>query len=113
MGAAQSEGGRSVASISIKKYMGYLSEKRSTAEVKKMVKDFVRGMVKGREMGVLCADGTMKPVLCGLARTLDVFKIKAGDQTRKVRLAEVMRTVHGAPDDLSDLETPLDENCAT
>jgi len=36
---AQSEGGRSVASVSVKKYMGYLSEPKSPSEVKRMVKD--------------------------------------------------------------------------
>lgn len=109
---AQSEGGRSVASVSVKKYMGYLSEPKSPAEVKKMVKDFVRQMVKGRDMSVLRADGALHPVLCRLTRELDVLKIKAGDQTRKVQLAEVERIVHGA-EELSDLETPLDESCAT
>lgn len=103
-----------MASTSIRKYMGYLSESRSPQEVKKMVKEFVRQMVKGREVGVLCADGTLKPVLCGLTRSLDTFRIKSGEQTRKVRLAEVERVVHGATEDLSnDLETPLDNMCAT
>merc|ERR1712217_676988 len=106
-------GGASVASVSIRQYMGYLSEQRSPAEVKKMVKDFVRQMVKGREMGVLRADGAVKPVLCGLTRSLDVFRIKSGSETRKVALSEVDRVVHGSPEDLSDLETPLDDLCST
>lgn len=105
--------GRSVASISVKKYMGYLSEPLSSGEVKKKVKDFVRQMVKGREMSVLRADGALKPVLCALTRSLDVFKIKSGDQVRKLPLTEVERSIHGAPEELSDLETPLDETCAT
>lgn len=109
----QSAGGASVASVSISKYMGYLSESRSPAEVKKMVKDFVRQMVKGREMGVLRADGALKPVLCALTRSLDVFRIKSGTEVRKVKLAEVQRVVHGAPEEFSDLETPLDESCST
>lgn len=77
------------------------------------VKEFVRQMVKGREMGVLRADGAVKPVLCGLTRTLDVFRIKAGEDIRKVKLAELMRVIHGSPDELSDLETPLDNSCST
>jgi len=109
----QSEGGQSVASVSIRKYMGYLSEKRSPAEVKKMVKEFVRQMVKGREMGVLRGDGALKPVLCGLTRSLDTFRIKSGAETRKVKLSEVERVLHGNPEELSDLETPLDDSCAT
>jgi hypothetical protein len=98
--------------VSVKKYLGYLSEPKSPAEVKKLVKDFVRQMVKGRDMGVLRVDGAVKPVLCRLSRELDVLKIKAGEQTRKVPLAEVDRVCFGA-EELSDLETPLDECCST
>lgn len=104
---------KSVASTSIANYMDHLSEPMSKAEVKKLVKDFVRQMVKGREMGVLRADGVLKPVKCGLTRSLDVFKIKSGSETRLLDLKEVARVVHGSPEDLSDLETPLDENCST
>mmetsp|Transcript_95521 Transcript_95521/g.169617 ORF Transcript_95521/g.169617 Transcript_95521/m.169617 type:complete len:396 (+) Transcript_95521:92-1279(+) len=104
---------KSVASTSIGNYMDHLSEPMSKAECKKLVKDFVRQMVKGREMGVLRADGVLKPVKCGLTRSLDVFKIKSGSETRLLDLKEVARVVHGSPDDLSDLETPLDEHCST
>lgn len=109
----QSEGGHSVKSTSIKRYMGVLSEQRSPAEVKLLVKDFVKQMVKGREIGVLCADGTMKPVLCALTRSLDTLRIKAGGEVRKVPLSEVDRIIVGNPEELSDLATPLDEACST
>eukprot|EP00927_Polykrikos_kofoidii_P021056 TRINITY_DN20073_c0_g3_i1.p1 TRINITY_DN20073_c0_g3~~TRINITY_DN20073_c0_g3_i1.p1 ORF type:complete len:638 (-),score=114.93 TRINITY_DN20073_c0_g3_i1:40-1953(-) len=111
--AAQSECGQSVASVSIRSYMGHLSERHSEKDVKKKVKDFVRQMVKGRKMGVLCADGSMKSVVCGLSRALDVFKIKTDDQSRKVKLADVERVIHGFPDELGDLDMPLDDTCAT
>ena len=39
---------------------GYLSEPKSPSEVKKLVKDFVRLMVKGREMSVLREDGSLR-----------------------------------------------------
>jgi len=110
--AAQSEGGQSVASTSVREYMSHLSKPRSPSEVKKMVKDFVRQMVKGREMAVLRSDGATKQVVCGLSRELDTFKMKAGEQTKKVRLSEVIRIVHG-PEGLADLETPLDSKCST
>merc|ERR1711904_706510 len=93
--------------------MGYLSEEKSPSEVKKMVKEFVRQMVKGRELGVLRADGALRPVLCGLNRSLDVFRIKSGETVRKVPLGQVERVLHGASEELSDLETPLDDLCAT
>mmetsp|Transcript_66480 Transcript_66480/g.154488 ORF Transcript_66480/g.154488 Transcript_66480/m.154488 type:complete len:130 (-) Transcript_66480:43-432(-) len=94
--------------------MGLLSDDAmSPAEVKKYVKEFVRQMIKGREMKVLRADGVLRPVKCGLSRSLDVFRIKCGADMRKLRLAEVQRVVHGNPEDLSDLETPLDDECST
>lgn len=114
--AAQSEGGQSIkscASVSVRKYMGYLSEPKSPAEVKKLVKDFVRQMVKGRDLGVLCADGALKPVVCSISRKLDTFKIKSGDQTRRVPLSSVENILHGNPEELNDLQTPLDDACST
>jgi len=106
--SAHSEG-----TCSVLKYMDYLSEPRTPSEVKKMVKEFVRQMVKGRDMGVLTGTGSIKPVTCGLTRTLDVLRIKFGEQTRKVRIADIKRAVHGAAEDLQDLQTPLDETCST
>lgn len=109
----QSAGGQSVASTSVRKYMGCLSEQKSSKEVKQIVKNFVREMVKGREMGVLRADGALKPVTCGLSRAIDVFKIKSGDQLRKVQMKSLSRMILGASEELDDLETPLDETCST
>eukprot|EP00440_Ansanella_granifera_P057093 gb/GFBE01061889.1/.p1 GENE.gb/GFBE01061889.1/~~gb/GFBE01061889.1/.p1 ORF type:complete len:395 (+),score=84.28 gb/GFBE01061889.1/:1-1185(+) len=115
--SGRSEGGASMASVastSIRKRMGNLSgAKRSSSEVKKLVKDFVRQMVKGREMSVLNVDGNLKPVKCGLTRSLDVFRIKSGSETRHLQLKEVENVIHGAAEELSDLATPLDEDCAT
>jgi len=104
---------RSAASVSVKRYMGHLSEKMSKDEVKKMVKEFTRQMVKGREMGVLRADGAPKLVNCSLSRSLDVFRIKSGEQVQKVQLVDVCRVIYGDPEELSDLETPLDHTCST
>lgn len=111
--SGKSMGGQSVASTSVRQYMGYLSQPKSAKEVKQEVKNFVREMVKGREMGVLRADGAVKPVTCGLSRAIDVFKIKSGDQLRKVEMKELLRVVCGVAEDLDDLETTLDEKCAT
>eukprot|EP00439_Symbiodinium_sp_Y106_P086841 s66_g36.t1 len=87
--------------------------KKSSAEIKKMVKEFVREMVKGKEMNVLRVDGSLMEVKCGLTRTLDALKIKSGGETRNLRLGDVEKVLHGAPDELNDLSTPLDDACAT
>lgn len=42
--------------------------KKSSAEIKQLVKDFVREMVKSKEMEVLRADGSRMAVKCGLTR---------------------------------------------
>ncbi|CAK9103453.1 unnamed protein product [Durusdinium trenchii] len=81
--------------------------------MKKLVKEFVREMVKGKEMNVLRADGSHMSVKCGLTRSLDTLRIKSGAETRHLSLNEVEKVLQGAPEELSDLETPLDEACAT
>ncbi|CAE7347357.1 HSP31, partial [Symbiodinium sp. CCMP2456] len=81
---------KSVASTSIQRYSDQLSgPKKSSAEIKKMVKEFVREMVKGKEMNVLRVDGSLMEVKCGLTRTLDALKIKSGGETRNLRLGDV------------------------
>lgn len=111
--SVRSDAVKSVASTSVKQYMGHLSERKSSAEVKKMVKNFVREMIKGREMSVLRADGALRPVTCGLSRQLDVFRIKSGEVVRKLKLKDIERVVRGPSEDFADLETPLDESCST
>lgn len=105
---------KSVASTSIQRYSDQLSgPKKSSADIKKMVKEFVREMVKGKEMNVLRVDGSLMEVKCGLTRTLDALKIKSGGETRNLRLGDVEKVLHGAPAELNDLSTPLDDACAT
>lgn len=113
-GAVSTQSFRSVASTTVQRYSDQLSgPKKSSAEMKKLVKEFVREMVKGKEMNVLRADGSHMSVKCGLTRSLDTLRIKSGAETRHLSLNEVEKVLQGAPEELSDLETPLDEACAT
>lgn len=114
----QSVGGQSMASVksvAVQKYSDIISgPKKSSAEMKQLVKDFVKEMVKGKELKVIRADGQLKGVMCGVARALDTFKIKAGNQVRKIPLRTIDRVLLGdASEELDDLETPLDEKCST
>lgn len=113
-GAASVQSFRSMASTTVNRYSEQLSgPKKSSAEMKKLVKEFVREMVKGKEMKVLRADGSLMSVKCGLTRSLDTLRIKTGSESRQLGLKEVEKVLQGAPEELGDLETPLDEACAT
>lgn len=113
-GAASVQSFRSMASTTVQRYSEHLSgPKKSSAEMKQLVKEFVREMVKGKEMNVLRADGSLMSVKCGLTRSLDTLRIKSGSESRQLGLKEVEKVLTGAPEELGDLETPLDEACAT
>eukprot|EP00913_Durusdinium_trenchii_P026390 g24762.t1 len=58
--------------------------------------EFVREMVKGKEMNVLRADGSHMSVKCGLTRSLDTLRIKSGAETRHLSLNEVEKVLQGA-----------------
>mmetsp|Transcript_22918 Transcript_22918/g.51577 ORF Transcript_22918/g.51577 Transcript_22918/m.51577 type:complete len:101 (-) Transcript_22918:84-386(-) len=64
-------------------------------------------------MNVLRVDGSLMAVKCGLTRSLDALRIKSGGETRNLSLSEVEKVLHGSPGELQDLETPLDDSCAT
>eukprot|EP00931_Biecheleriopsis_adriatica_P102502 TRINITY_DN77465_c0_g1_i1.p1 TRINITY_DN77465_c0_g1~~TRINITY_DN77465_c0_g1_i1.p1 ORF type:complete len:428 (-),score=104.42 TRINITY_DN77465_c0_g1_i1:43-1326(-) len=105
---------KSVASTRIHHFQEGLSgPKKSSSEIKKLVKDFVREMVKGREMNVLCQDGSMVPVKAGITKALDTLRMKSQGTSRNVLLADVETCITGESEELSDLETPLDDCCAT
>jgi len=114
--AGQSEFGmKSVASTSVKQYANIMSgPKKSSKEMKGLVKEFVKEMVKGKSLHVIRADGQLKEVLCGISRSLDTFKIKCGKQLRRIEMKTILRCLVGdCHDELDDLETPLDEVCST
>merc|ERR1712093_298709 len=88
-----------------------LQSKDQQREAKRVVKAFVKEMVKGKKTVVVTSSGQMKSCTCYLSRKLDVLKIKVGTALRKVPLMEVSAIHCGT--EAPDIDTPLDELCAT
>merc|ERR1711959_225295 len=76
-----------------------------------VIKDFVKEMVKGKKMNVMATSGSLRSCHCSLSRKLDVFKIKAGSQLRKINLSDI-DAIHAGTEP-QDIDTPLDDLCAT
>lgn len=80
-------------------------------QAKAVIKDFVKEMVRGRKMNVISKDGSVRSCVVFLGRKLDSFKIQAGNNTKKIALAEIA-DIHIGQDGPS-IDTPLDEMCCT
>lgn len=89
-----------------------MGEKEPIKEAKKVIRDFVKEMVKGMTINVMATSGQLRACICSLNRKLDEFRIKYGTQTRAIKLVDFDQIFIGTdcPDDLT---TPLDELCCT
>lgn len=70
-------------------------------QARELVKDFVKGMVRGREFDVITASGELRICLCSLSRKLDKLKLSVGDKDKRVReidLADVLEVAAGCID---------------
>lgn len=85
--------------------------KEQKTEAKKVVKDFVKKMVKGEKMNVMTESGSLKACTCFLSRGLDTLKIKVGTQQRNIALMEIEEIQVGT--EVTGVSTPVDELCAT
>jgi len=88
-----------------------MSLKEQQKQAKKVVKDFVKEMVKGKKMNVMKQSGQLTSCTVSLTRALDALKIKAGGQTRDIMLRDISEIAAGT--EVQDIDTPLDELCAT
>jgi len=88
-----------------------MAAKEQQKQAKKVVKDFVKEMVRGKKMNVMKQSGQLTSCQVSLTRALDMLKIKAGGQTRDIMLKEIAEIVAGT--EVQDIDTPLDELCAT
>jgi len=114
----QSDGRSSTGSHGSSGYEDMTKEQRT--EAKRIIKDFVKSMVKGRQLHVVLASGQVRTVLVSLSRKLDVLKIKANQndkQVRSVPLASVDEIIvgqdAGGSAAVEGLETPLDDLSVT
>lgn len=112
----RSEGGGS--STSLGAYQGMSKEQRDSA--KKIIKEFVKTMVKGRQLIVVLTSGQIRTVTVSLNRRLDSLRIRASaadSQEREIPLLELQEILVGpdlaGSEVCEGLETPLDELCVT
>jgi hypothetical protein len=75
------------------------------------MKQFVKGMVRGREMTVLSVDGQLRTCVCSFDRKLRNFSIIINKETRTIPLSSFREVFQGTEPE--DIATPLDELCAT
>lgn len=94
--------------------------KEQKQSAKRLVKDFVQKMVKGRQLAAILPSGQVRLCFCALSRTLDKLQIRANEkdkQGRNVLLSSIAEIVVGSDTSASDmcgnLETPLDDFCVT
>jgi len=116
----QSEGGRSAgASSTGSGYEGMSKEQRG--EAKRIIKEFVRTMVKGRSLTVVPSTGKCRTCFVSMSRKLDKLKIRASEkkdsQERPIPLVDIEEIFAGTEISESQacegLETPLDDLCVT
>jgi len=120
----RSEGGQSVgassnASRASSGYEGMSKEQRG--EAKRIIKEFVRTMVKGRSLTVVPASGNARTCFVSMSRKLDTLKIRASEkkdqQARPIALVDIeeilVGTDVGGSQACEGLETPLDDLCVT
>lgn len=89
-------------------------------EAKKLVKAFVKEMVRGRKLDVLQPSGQVRACFCSLNRALDTFSIKVGElqsQCRSIQLKDIEQMIAGKDSNeypvLETISTPLDDRCVT
>lgn len=87
------------------------ARQRETSRVQQAMKTFVRTMVRGRQMGVVSPDGQMRTCSCSLDKRLKHFVIELKSSVRQIPLAEMAEVYQGTEPE--DIDTPLDELCAT
>lgn len=84
---------------------------REVERIKSQMKSFVKGMVKGKDMNVLSVDGQLRSCTCAFDRKLRNYNITINTETRAIPLTRVKEVFQGT--EPTDIDTPLDELCAT
>ena len=85
--------------------------KAQRKKARKLVKVFVKEMVRGRKLEVVLKTGKRKASACSMSRTLDALKVKLAGHSKTIQLAEVEEIHAGA--DVKRVDTTLDELCVT
>lgn len=81
------------------------------SSIQQSMKAFVKSMIKGRDISVLSVDGQLRTCVCSLDRKLKNFIVEIHRSSRKIPLSSVAEVYQGTEPD--DIDTPLDDLCAT
>lgn len=87
------------------------ARQQETNKIQQSMKTFVRGMVRGQQMGVVSPDGALRTCQCSLDKKLKTFSIELKGSVRKIALSEMSDVFQGKEPE--DIDTPLDDLCAT
>lgn len=94
--------------------------KRQKHSAKQLVKDFVKTMVRGRQLSAVLPTGQVRVCFCALNRSLDKLQIRANQKDkhgRTVPLQSISEVVVGSDKSRSavmeGLQTPLDDMSVT
>lgn len=102
----------SVKSDAMSSAVNAVTAKDQKKEAKALVKDFVKRMIKGEQMSVMIASGSLKTCTVSLTRKLDVLRIKTEKNKRDIKLVDVDE-INVGTDVPEGVTTPVDELCAT
>jgi len=84
---------------------------RSVEEQKRLIKDFARTMVKGRDFTVVTEQGGETKCRARFGHRLDTLKVRVGDSVRQIELEDILEVVPG--NEVDGIRTPLTKVCAT
>jgi hypothetical protein len=87
------------------------ARQRESDRVQQVMKSFIKGMLKTREIMVLAVDGQLRLCNCQMDRKLKTLTIEMNRSERKVALSDVDEVFQGV--EPKDIDTPLDESCCT
>lgn len=85
--------------------------KEQRQQAKATIKEFVKEMVRGKDLNVMTQSGQLKMCTASLSRGLNVFRIKVGAHTRSIELPDIDKICVGQQ--VEGVSTPLDEFCVT
>mmetsp|Transcript_76824 Transcript_76824/g.237950 ORF Transcript_76824/g.237950 Transcript_76824/m.237950 type:complete len:256 (+) Transcript_76824:132-899(+) len=88
-----------------------IPQREKTSRIQQAMKSFVRGMVRGQQMGVIAPDGSLCTCSCSMDKRLRYFIIELKGSERRISLSSITEVFQGKEPE--DIDTPLDERCST
>jgi len=88
-------------------------------ETRKVVKEFVKAMVRGQQLSIVAASGELRTCFCSISRKLDILKVSVGEKgkssqrTREIPLSLVTEVAAGGGSGVVDEDLAATINLAT